>query len=137
SRDWSSDVCSSDLLMKNYMIQNSIWWIEYSGLQGIRMDTYPYPDKHGMADWILRLKKEYPDFSVVGETWITQASKLVYWQKDFPNKDGYNSHLEYLMDFPMADALTRAFNEGEGRSEEHTSELQSRENLVCRLLLEK
>src|SRR5690606_41853727 len=26
---------------------------------------------------------------------------------------------------------------GEGRSEEHTSELQSRENLVCRLLLEK
>lgn len=101
-------------LMKNYMIQNSIWWIEYSGLQGIRMDTYPYPDKHGMADWILRLKKEYPDFSVVGETWITQASKLVYWQKDFPNKDGYNSHLEYLMDFPMADALTRAFNEGEG-----------------------
>src|SRR2546430_5282922 len=28
-------------------------------------------------------------------------------------------------------------NEEEGRSEEHTSELQSQSNLVCRLLLEK
>src|SRR5690606_39470649 len=32
---------------------------------------------------------------------------------------------------------TRMALHAEGRSEEHTSELQSRENLVCRLLLEK
>lgn len=101
-------------LMRNYMIQNSIWWIEYSGLQGIRMDTYPYPDKNAMAEWITRVKTEYPDFSIVGESWISQPSKLVYWQKDFPNKDGYNSQMRYLMDFPMAEALGRAFNEGEG-----------------------
>ncbi|MDA3835280.1 MAG: alpha-amylase family glycosyl hydrolase, partial [Spirochaetales bacterium] len=101
-------------LVKNYLIQNSIWWIEYVGLQGIRMDTYPYPDKDAMAEWILRVKAEYPDFSIVGESWISEPSKLVYWQKDFPNQDGYNSQMKSLMDFPMAEALGSAFNEGEG-----------------------
>ena len=27
-----------------YLIQNSIWWIETAGIDGIRMDTYPYAD---------------------------------------------------------------------------------------------
>lgn len=103
-------------LVLNYLIQNSIWWIEYSGLQGIRMDTYPYPDKDAMAVWVKRLMKEYPKFNIVGESWISNPAKLAYWQKDFPNKDGYNSYLKSLMDFPLADALGQAFNEGEGWS---------------------
>src|SRR5690606_14745406 len=37
--------------LSRYLIQNTIWWIEYAGIDGIRMDTYPYPDKHYMADW--------------------------------------------------------------------------------------
>ncbi len=97
--------------MLTYMIQNSIWWIEYAGLKGIRMDTYPYPDKYGMAIWAQRIMKEYPNFNIVGESWITEASKLCYWQKDFPNKDGFNSHLPSLMDFPMQNAIKQAFNE--------------------------
>ncbi len=110
------DTTMPDLNLENeymltYMIQNSIWWIEYAGLGGIRMDTYPYPDKHGMAQWTQRILDEYPDFNIVGESWITEASKLCYWQKDFPNKDGYNSHLPSLMDFPMQDAIKKAFNE--------------------------
>lgn len=100
----------------NYLIQNSIWWIEYSGLQGIRMDTYPYPDKNAMVVWIKRIMQEYPQFNIVGESWISSPSKLAYWQKDFPNKDGYNSNLRSLMDFPLADALAQAFNEDEGWS---------------------
>ena len=57
---------------------------------------------------------EYPNFNIVGEAWISQPSKLCYWQKDFPNKDGYNSHLPSLMDFPMQEAIGKAFNEDEG-----------------------
>jgi glycosidase len=108
------DLNLSNDLVKNYLIQNSIWWIEYVGLQGIRMDTYPYPDKQAMAEWVLRVKAEYPDFTIVGESWISEPSKLVYWQKDFPNQDGYNSQMKNLMDFPMAQALGSAFNEDEG-----------------------
>ena len=103
-------------LVLNYLIQNSIWWIEYAGLQGIRMDTYPYPDKEAMAVWVQRIMKEYPHFNIVGESWISSPSKLAYWQKDFPNKDGFNSQLKSLMDFPLADAIGRAFNEEEGWS---------------------
>ncbi len=111
------DMNLENQLVLNYFIQNSIWWIEYSGLQGIRMDTYPYPNKEGMAIWMQRITQEYPNFSVVGESWIGQPSKLAYWQKDFPNSDGYNSHLKGLMDFPLAEAMGRAFNEEEGWSE--------------------
>jgi glycosidase len=101
-------------LMLNYLIQNSIWWIEYAGLQGIRQDTYPYPDKHGMAEWNKRINLEYPNFNIVGEAWIGEAAKLCYWQKDFPNSDGFNSHLKSIMDFPLMDAMHVAFNEEGG-----------------------
>lgn len=101
-------------LMLNYLIQNSIWWIEYAGLGGIRQDTYPYPDKEGMAIWAKRVMEEYPNFNIVGEAWISHASKLCYWAKDFPNKDGFNSYLPSLMDFPLQEAIARAFNEQEG-----------------------
>lgn len=109
-----ADLNLNNDLMLNYLIQNSIWWIEYSGLDGIRQDTYPYPDKHGMATWAQRIALEYPNFNIVGESWIGQASKLCYWQKDFPNKDGYNSYLPSLMDFPMQEAIGKAFNEQAG-----------------------
>ncbi len=101
-------------LLLNYLIQNSIWWIEYAGLQGIRQDTYPYPDKQGMAEWNKRINLEYPNFNIVGEAWIGDPAKLCYWQKDFPNSDGYNSHLKTIMDFPLMDAMHAAFNEKGG-----------------------
>ena len=101
-------------LMLNYLVQNSIWWIEFAGLDGIRQDTYPYPDKQGMAHWARRIAEEYPNFNIVGEAWIAQASKLCYWQKDFPNRDGFNSYLPSLMDFPIQDAIVKAFNEKAG-----------------------
>jgi glycosidase len=108
------DLNLENIFMLTYLIQNSIWWIEYAGLKGIRMDTYPYPDKNSMAIWAQRIMLEYPDFNIVGEAWISEASKLCYWQKDFPNKDGFNSHLPTLMDFPMQKAISMAFNEEEG-----------------------
>lgn len=101
-------------LLLNYLIQNSIWWIEYAGLQGIRQDTYPYPDKYGMAEWNKRINLEYPDFNIVGECWIGEAAKLSYWQKDANNSDGFNSHLKSIMDFPLMDAMHLAFNEKGG-----------------------
>lgn len=101
-------------LVLNYLIQNSIWWIEEVGIDGIRQDTYPYPDKHGMREWNLRVREEYPNFNIVGEAWISQASKLCYWQKDALNRDGFNSELPTIMDFPLQEAICRAFTEAPG-----------------------
>ncbi|MCR5697328.1 MAG: glycoside hydrolase family 13 protein [Marinilabiliaceae bacterium] len=106
-----ADMNLGNELVKNYFIQNSIWWIETVGLNGIRQDTYPYPEKNAMREWNLRVREEYPNFNIVGEAWISEASKLAYWQKDANNKDGYNSELPTIMDFPLMEAIYRAFNE--------------------------
>src|SRR5690606_40867659 len=47
------------------------------------------------------------------------------------------SQLEAALGQPLFDRGSRGVSLTAARSEEHTSELQSRENLVCRLLLEK
>ena len=112
-----ADMNLGNELVKNYFIQNSIWWIETVGLDGIRQDTYPYPEKNAMREWNLRVREEYPSFNIVGEAWISDAAKLSYWQKDAPNKDGYNSELPTIMDFPLMEAISRAFNEQPGWDE--------------------
>jgi len=100
--------------MKNYLIQNSIWWVEYAGLDGIRQDTHPYPFKDVMSEWGKRMLEEYPDFNIVGECWMNYPATVAYWQKGSRNLDGYNSNLPAVFDFPLHDALIQAFNEKEG-----------------------
>ena len=96
--------------LMTYLIQNSIWWIETVGIDGIRMDTYPYADRTGMARWMKRLNDEYPNFNVVGETWVTEPAYTAAWQKDSPLTD-YNSNLKTVMDFSFFDKLAKAKNE--------------------------
>lgn len=113
------DSMMPDLNQKNphlalYLIQNSIWWVEYADLDGIRMDTYMYPDPDFMAVWRKQLLKEYPSFNVVGEVWIENKSLHAYWVKDAPNTDGYNSELEYITDFPLFADIRQGLNEKTG-----------------------
>lgn len=119
-RGWF-DVTMADLnqrnpFVANYLIQNSIWWIEYGDLNGIRMDTYPYSFKEFMQEWMQRIRTEYPDFSVVGEVWLNSGPMVAYWHDQKHNFDGFNSHLNYVMDFPLKSAISRAFNEANGWS---------------------
>ncbi|MCI5080851.1 MAG: glycoside hydrolase family 13 protein [Saprospiraceae bacterium] len=106
------DMNQKNELMADYLIQNTLWWIEYSGISGIRMDTYPYPDKDFMSDWTCAVMDEYPYFSIVGEEWSVNPAIVAYWQGGKENHDGYASCLPSLMDFPLQYAL------GEGLTEE-------------------
>ena len=93
-----------------YLIQNSIWWIETVGIDGIRMDTYPYADRDGMARWMKELDDEYPNFNTVGETWVTEPGYTAAWQKDSKvNKK--NSYLKSVMDFTFFDRFNQARHE--------------------------
>ncbi len=93
-----------------YLIQNSIWWIETVGIDGIRMDTYPYADARGMARWMRTLDEEYPNFNVVGETWVTEPAYTAAWQKD-SKLSADNSYLKTVMDFSFFDKLNMAKRE--------------------------
>lgn len=93
-----------------YLIQNSIWWIETVGIDGIRMDTYPYAFADGMARWMKELNDEYPNFNTVGETWVTEPAYTAAWQKD-SKVAKVNSHLKTVMDFSFYDKINQAKNE--------------------------
>ncbi len=113
------DTTMADLNQKNprvlkYLVQNSIWWIEYAGLDGIRMDTYPYPDKDAMAEWAKTIRNEYPNFTILAESWLQLPLHTAYWQENTSTFDGYNSHAKSVTDFPTSFALSAALNEQDG-----------------------
>lgn len=94
-----------------YLIQSSIWWIEYAGLNGIRQDTHPYADFDMMADWCAEVTAEYPDFNIVGETWLNNPVNVSFWQKDSQLAAPRNSNLRTVMDFPLMGAMGQAFDQ--------------------------
>lgn len=109
------DVNQTDSLFATYLIQNTLWWIEYAGIDGIRMDTYPYPDKNFMARWVKEVLNEYPKFNIVGEVWFdNNITNTAYWQKGSKNKDGYESTLPSVTDFPLCFSIPKALNEPTG-----------------------
>lgn len=105
------DINQRNPLLARYLIQNTIWWIEYAGLSGIRMDTYPYPDMEFMAEWSKAVMEEYPDFNIVGEEWSLMQTVCAYWQRGKQNPNGYVSHLKSVMDFPLNNALIESLNQ--------------------------
>jgi glycosidase len=109
------DLNQSEPLVLNYLIQNSIWWIEYAGLDGFRVDTYSYNEKEGIAAWTKAIMDEYPLFNIVGETWLHDQAQIAYWQKDskIAAIQSYNTHLPSVMDFTLHDAMIVAFKENE------------------------
>lgn len=94
-----------------YLIQSSIWWIEYAGINGIRQDTHPYADFDMMARWCKAVNDEYPRFNIVGETWLGNNVLISYWQKNSPLAHPRNSYLPTVMDFPLMDHMNKAFDE--------------------------
>lgn len=94
-----------------YLIQTSLWWIEYAGINGIRQDTHPYADFDFMAEWCKEVNEEYPDFNIVGETWYGNNVAISYWQKDSRLSAPKNSNLRCVMDFPLMDIMVKAFDE--------------------------
>lgn len=96
--------------LARYLIQNSIWWVEYAGIDGIRQDTHPYADEKMMSSWCQDVMNEYPNFNIVGEAWINDMPGVVYWQANsMLNKKG-NSHLKSVMDFSLMLEAHNAFH---------------------------
>ena len=94
-----------------YLIQSSLWWIEYAGINGIRQDTHPYADYDFMAQWCKEVLEAYPHFNIVGETWLNSNVLVSYWQKDSRLAAPKNSFLPTVMDFPLTDIMSKAFDE--------------------------
>lgn len=87
--------------LRRYLTQNVKWWIETVGIDGVRMDTYPYVHAGPMAQCMRELREEYPHFNIVGETWVTEPAFTAAWQDALPT----------VMDFTFFDRVNRAKGE--------------------------
>ena len=95
--------------LRRYLLQNSIWWIEDSGIDGIRMDTYPYADERAMASWIDDIMAEYPGFNIVGECWYANEGGEAYWQRGSKVNPNGDPRLPTVMDFVLSIKARDAF----------------------------
>lgn len=102
------DMNQTNPYLANYLIQNTLWWIEYADLSGLRIDTYSYSDKHFLAKWSKRITEEYPHLNLVGEEWSMNPAIVAYWQKNKLNQDGFRSYLPSMMDFPIYENLYKS-----------------------------
>lgn len=107
------DLNQKNPFLAKYLIQNTIWWIEYGNLGGLRIDTYPYSDRNFANAWTQAVSAEYPKMNMVGEEWSSNPIITSYWQKGKINRNGYVSGLPSLMDFPLQNALSEGLSEPE------------------------
>lgn len=112
TRGWFSpgmpDMNQTNPFVANYLIQNNIWWIEYAGLSGLRIDTFGYSDGKFLTEFTRRLMAEYPNLNMVGEEWSKLPPVVAHWQRGKVNHDGYVSSMPSLMDFPLTEAMRDA-----------------------------
>ncbi len=106
------DLNQRNRLMADYLIQNSIWWIEYSRIDGIRHDTHPYADYDFLARWCKAVEDEYPDFNIVGESWYLTQAPLAWWQRNSALSGRQQSNLKTVMDFYLMNTISETFVPG-------------------------
>lgn len=106
------DMNQNDPDVARYLIQNSLWWIETTGLDGIRQDTFPYVPRTYWADWMDAIKAEHPDFTVVGEVFDGDPRRVAFFQGGAERYDGVDSKLDTVFDFPLHFAIVDAFAHG-------------------------
>lgn len=100
--------------LATYLIQNTLWWIEYAGLSGIREDTFGYADSAFLGAWARAVMEEYPDFAMVGEEWSANPAVVAHWQRGKANPDGHVAYMPSMMDFPLHTTLRSALLLPEG-----------------------
>lgn len=98
------DINQRNPFVQNYIIQNTIWWMEFAGIDGIREDTYPYSDQKYMARWAKAVKDEFPTINIVGEVWTGDSDLLSTYQQNNHFRK-INSNLPAITDFALRDVL--------------------------------
>jgi glycosidase len=96
--------------VQNYITQNHIWWIEYAGIDGLRLDTYAYNDPAYMADWALKLQAEFPQLSIFGETLVNSVPSQAFFTEGNTVNRGMDTHLPGITDNVLKGAVYEALN---------------------------
>lgn len=111
------DLNQYDREAARYLIQNALWWVGVTGLDGIRQDTLPYVPRAFWREWSAALHREYPKLRIVGEMWDGDPGLVSFFQGGATRFDGVDSGIDALFDFPLFYPVRRAFAEGKALKE--------------------
>jgi len=95
------DMNTENPIVEEYLLQNSIWWAEVSGLDGYRVDTFPYVGRKFWAYWHAGLRQIYPHLTTIGEVFHPDPSVTSFFVGGVRRYDGIDSGLLTVFDFPM------------------------------------
>lgn len=109
-----ADMNENNPYVQNFLTQNHIWWVEYAGIDGFRLDTYPYNDPLYMAKWAVDIKAEFPRLSIFGETLVWTAANQSYFTQGNTVNQGFDTHLPGITDGVVKEAIYEALNGKEG-----------------------
>lgn len=109
-----ADMNENNPYLQNFLTQNHIWWVEYSGVDGFRLDTYPYNDAQYMSDWAVAVRREFPHLSIFGETLVWSAANQAFFTEGNTVNRGFDTHLPGVTDGVWKEAVYAALNDKEG-----------------------
>ena len=95
------DMNTENPMVEEYLLQNSLWWAEISGLDGYRVDTFPYVGRKFWAYWHAGLRRTYPNLATIGEVFHPDPSVTSFFVGGVRRYDGIDSGLSTVFDFPM------------------------------------
>jgi glycosidase len=104
------DLNQRNPFVQNYLTQNHIWWVEYSGIDGLRLDTYPYSDPVYMADWAEKIRAEFPTLGIFGETLVNYVASQAFFTGGNTVNGGFDTKLPGITDAVLKDAMYEALN---------------------------
>jgi glycosidase len=125
--DLLPDLNQDDPEVARYINQNTLWWIEMSGIDGIRQDTWPYVPRRFWSQWMTAIKREYPTVRVVGEVFDGDPSLVAFFQGGRARYDGIDTRVDALFDFPLYFTIRNAFAQGKQLRE--VAQMLSRDHL--------
>jgi glycosidase len=121
------DLNQEDPEVARYLVQNTLWWVGMSGIDGIRQDTWPYVHRTFWRDWMNAIRREYPTLRVVGEVFDGDPSMIAFFEGGRPQFDGVDDRVDALFDFPLFFQLRNAF--GQGKPVRDVAQMLARDRL--------
>jgi neopullulanase len=121
------DLNQDDPEVARYIIQNTLWWVGVSGMDGIRQDTWPYVPRAFWRDWMTAIKREYPSLRVVGEVFDGDPSMIAFFEGGRMQADGIDDKVDMLFDFPLYFSVRNTF--ARGGSIRELAQMLSRDHL--------
>lgn len=84
-----------------YEIQNSLWWVGMTGVDGIRQDTLQYIPRFFVRDLMTALRRQYPRMWMVGEVFERDAAQTAFFIGGHTGWDGIDTKLSSVFDFSL------------------------------------